>query len=319
MPNLTLLDIAKLNGNDKVIGLIEENLSAAPELEIFPIRQVKGTSFTTLKRTAYPTTGFRAANAGFTASKSAFTKQLTPLHIFGGMINVDAAVAKAHEDGPGVVEMYEASGIVRSAFITLGKQIWYGTANDATGFPGLKTFTPFGGTMTVNATGTTANTASSVYAVKFGPQDAQIVLNEGARFELSTFKDQQVPDPNDATKVLKARVADLTTWVGFSVLNTNCCARICNLTADSGKGLTDALLSMLFETFPVGFTPDAIFATKRSRGQLQRSRPASIYSQAGVAPGKGGGNATISATPTEFEGVPIIATDCILNTDAIET
>ena len=38
---LTLADIAKMNGSDRAVGLIEENLNAAPELEVLPSRQIE--------------------------------------------------------------------------------------------------------------------------------------------------------------------------------------------------------------------------------------------------------------------------------------
>ena len=324
MPNLTLLDVAKANGNDKVVGLIEENLTSAPELKLFPVRTVPGTSFTTLKRTAYPTTGFRAANAGFTASKSTYAKQLCELFIFGGAINIDKAVAKAHESGEAAFEMMESSGVMRSALIQLGKQIWYGVANEALGFPGIKSLVPHTGvadgtSIVVDATGTTAVTSSSFYAVKFGNQDAHVVVGNNGSFELPPFVEQQITDPNDSTKAFKALVSSLESWTGLHVGNVNCIGRIENLTADAGKGLTDSLISQLVEKFPVGYQPDAFFCSRRSRGQLQRSRSVTIFSQAGVSPGKSGGNPLVAPTPTDWEGIPIHVTDSILNTDALNS
>jgi hypothetical protein len=55
---------------------------------------------------------------------------------------------------------------------------------------------------------------------------------------------------------------------------------------------------------PAGIKPDVYFMSKRSRAQLRTSRstPENVY----------------PAMPTELNGVPIIVTDSILNTDAIE-
>ena len=322
MPYLTLLDVAKANGNDKVVGLIEENLSAAPELQFFPVRTKAGTSFTTLKRTGFPTTGFRAANGGFVPSKSTYAKQLCEMFIFGGAINIDLAVAKAHEDGPAAFEMYEASGIMRSGLITLGKQIWYGTANDALGFQGIKTLLPHTAadgfsTNVVDAAGTTAATASSLYAVKFGTQDTHVVMGNGGSFELPPFVDQQIVDPNDSTKVIPARVSSLAAWTGLHVGNLNCVGRIYNLTGDSGKGLTDSLIAQLMAKFPVGFVPDAFFCSRRSRRQLQLSRTVVINSSGNRRDVTNVEN--VPATPTEAFGIPLYATDSILDTDAINS
>lgn len=316
MATATLLDIAKLNGNDKLVGLIEENLTSAPELTRFPMRTIKGTTYTTSVRTSFPSVGFRGANAGHTAGKSTWDKRQVQCFIFGGVIQVDKAVANAHEDGAAAFEMMEANGVTKNAMIKLGSQIWYGVTSDASGFPGIKSLLAKGGAMVVDATGSAALTASSVYAVKFGIQDVTLVAGQNGTMMLSDFMDQQVADPNDATKIIPSRVADLTAWTGLQVGNSNCVGRICNLTAENGKGLTDALLADLMSKFPVGYVPDAIFMSRRSRKQLQAAR--TVVLNGGASGKPNGGAATVAPTPTEYEGVPIIATDSILDTDAIE-
>lgn len=320
MAKLNLLDVAKLNGNDKIVGLIEENLTYAPELTIFPARTIAGTSFYTVKRTGFPTVGFRAANAGVTPSKSSFARQLTECFILSGAVELDKAVAAAHEDGESALEMIEASGVMKAALIELGSQIWYGTSNEALGFPGIKALTPKtaaagASTIVVDATGSTALTASSVYAVKFGNQDVQVVTGRNTTFDLSPFRDQQLTDPNDATKRFAGRVADLTAWVGLSIQNVNCVGRILNLTAQTGKGLTDLLLADLINAFPVGYKPDALFMSRRSRTQLQKSRTVVLQGTGNTRPNQ----PAIAPTPTEYEGIPIYATDSILDTDAIDS
>lgn len=316
--SLTMLDIAKLNGTDKTVGLIEENLRYAPELERFPMRTIRGTSYKTGIRTGLPTTGFRAANEGQTPSKSTFAQRLIEAYIFGGQIEVDKAVADAHEDGAEVLQALEAVGVMKSAMQNLGKQIWYGTTQDAKGFPGVKAATTFGGTtaagdaLTINATGTTALTASSVYAVKFGEQDAQLIGGNNKAWQLDDFTIQQITAGNGGK--LTAYVAGLTGWIGLQIGNENCVRRICNLTAETGKGLTDLLLADLFATFPVGFRPDAVFASRRSVSQLQKSRTVVLQGQGTLRPDQ----PTLAPRPTSYDGVPIIESDSILNTDAIE-
>jgi hypothetical protein len=312
MPNLTLLEVAKLNGTDKVVGLIEENLTYAPELKVFPARTIRGTSFYTVKRTGFPSVSFRSANEGVTPGKSTFAKQLVECFILASAVQVDKAVGEASEDGLAALEMIEANGVMRQALITLGTQIWYGTTADAKGFPGIKSLVAKGSAISVDAAGTTAATASSVYAVKFGNQDVQIVLGNNASFDLSPFRDQQLLDSNG--KAYAGRVADLTAWTGLAVNNVNCVGRILNLTEDNGKGLTDTLLANLLAKFPVGYTPDAIFMSRRSRRQLQVSRTVVLQGQGASRPNQ----PTVSPTPTDYEGIPIIATDSILNTDTIE-
>jgi hypothetical protein len=313
-----MLDIAKLTGNDGVTGLIEENIRYSPEVEKFPFRTIRGTSYKTGIRTGLPTTGFRNANEGQTPSKSTFRQALIEAFIFGGQIEVDKAVALAHEDGPAALQAIEASGVMQSAMREIGEQIWYGTTNDAKGFPGLKAATPKSGTtangdaLAIDATGASATTASSVYAVKFGQKDIQLIGGNNKAWELDEFTTQQIVAANGGK--LTAYVAGLTAWIGMQIGNENCVRRILNLTAENGKGLTDALLAQLLATFPIGYFPDALFMSRRSRSQLQTSR--TIVLQATGTQRTNQPN--IAPIPTEYDGIPIIATDAILNTDAIE-
>jgi hypothetical protein len=318
MANTTLLDIQKLNGNDQSVGLIEENLRFAPEIEVLPFRTIRGTSYKTGVRTGFPTTSFRAANDGFTPSKSTFVDRLIECYIFGGSIQADKAVADAYEDGAAAWQMIEADGVAKSAMLQLGKQVFYGVTEDSLGFPGLKAATPFGDSteqgdaLTVDAGGTTGSTASSVYAVSFGVQNVTLVGGMSSAFELGDFRIQNVLKNS---KEMEAYVANMTSWIGMQVGNENAVRRIANLTDDSGKGLTDAKLADLMATFPVGYMPDAIFMSRRSRTQLQQSRTVTLQGQGRNRPNQ----PTIAPLPTEYDGVQIITTDSILNTDAIES
>jgi hypothetical protein len=314
MPNLTLLDVAKLNGNDVTVGLIEENLSYAPELSIFPVIQKKGTSYYTVKRTGVPTVGFRDANGGIATSKSTFKKELHECYIFGGAVNVDKAVASAYDGGMAELEMIEAGGVAKSSFLALGSQIWYGVSKDAKGFPGIKSLVAKGDALGYDATGSTATTASSIYGVKFGPQDAALIFGNGTTLDLPAFMDQQLFDASG--NAYPGRVSNLSAWVGLQIGNANCVGRIANVTADSGKGCTDALLSAWLEKFPVGNRPDAIFMSRRSAGQLQRSRSVTIMN--GAAGKVSGAVENVAPWPTSAFDIPIVVTDSIGNTDAIE-
>jgi hypothetical protein len=313
----TLLDVAKLNGNDAVVGLIEASLKFSPEAQIFPFRTIRGTSYKTVQRTGLPTVSFRSANEGVTPSKSEFSDKTVECFILDSQIEVDKAIADAYEDGAAAFQAIEATGVMQAAMRKLGSQVWYGTVNDAKGFPGLKAFTAKGATtlngdaMTVDATGDTATTASSVYLVSFGNQNLQMVGGQNSTFQLEDFRIQTI---TKSAKNLTAYVAGLTAWVGMQIGHENVVRRILNLTAQSGKGLTDLLLADAMATFPVGYQPDAIFMSRRSRAQLQKARTVTLFGQGTTRANQ----PLIAPVPTEYEGIPIIVTDSILNTDAIE-
>lgn len=325
----TLLDIAKLNGNDAVIGLIEENLTYAPELSVVPSRQIRGTSYRTVSRDTYPGVGFRAANAGVTYTKSTFLNRLFETFVFSGNIRADVAVMSAYEDGPEAYKAIEASGVMKQAMIEIGQQFFYGVSTDAKGFPGLEAFhTAFSteltarsvDTIVVDAGGTTAGTGSSVYGVKFGEQGVQFVLGNGSGLTLSDWFRQMVNDGTAGQDYL-AECASLNAWIGLQAANPYCVGRIKDCTADAGKGLTDALGQELLSKYPVGYTPDVWFMTRRSRYQLQKSR--AVYQSSGVpqrtnAAGVGSaGTEIVAPVPTEMAGIPIIVTDSLTNTETL--
>jgi len=319
MSKATLLDIAKLNGNDTVVGLIEEVIQSAPEAQLVPFRTIRGTTYSTVMRTGLPSVGFRDANDGFAPTKSTFKNKLVECYIFGGRIEVDKAVADAHEDGAEAFQALEASGIMEAALQRFGKQFYYGTVVDGKGFPGLKSVTPKDGVtansdpLTVDATGSTATTASSVYAVTLGERDVIGVSGREGAFEMPDFRIGDITGVN--SEKITGYISEICAWLGLQMVNENSVRRIINVTADSGKGLTDILLAKLLATFPVGKTPSAIMLSRRSRSQLQASRTV-------VLQGSGRGRPdqpTLAPLPTEYDGIPLVVTDSIADNDAINS
>lgn len=305
MPQANLLDIAKLNGSDAVVGLIEENLTYAPELAVFPSRIIRGTSYKTAIRTSYPTVGFRAANEGVEGGKSEYITKLVECFILSANITVDKAVARAYEDGEDAWKAIEASGVMKQALIELGSQIFYGVSVDAKGFPGLQSIVD--SALTLDAGGTTAGTGSSVYGVKFGPQAVQLVFGSNSVMEMSDWKEQTISN-------VASFVSDLTSWVGLQAVNKNSILRLKDATEDSGKGVTDARLAELLSKAPVGMRPDYWFMNRRSAFQLQSSRSSTVNAT-GVKSGNGA--EVFAPLPTESNGVPIIITDSLTNTETL--
>jgi len=197
----------------------------------------------------------------------------------------------------------EGLGMTVAAGILVAKQIYYGigTGGDAKGFPGMVATVDSG--MVVDATGTTADTCSRVWAVKFGPQNAQLVVGMNGQLELSDLRIETIYDASD--NPLDGYVQTLLARIGLQIASKYSIGCIKKLTEDSGKGLTDSLLSQLYQKFPVGHKPDVFLMSRRSQGQLQRSRTATNAT---------GAEADI---PVSWQGVPIIPTDSILDTESL--
>jgi hypothetical protein len=308
--------VALAKGHDRAVGLIEESVLTVPELGIFPFRTITGTSFDTLVRTSLPTASFTAANAGVAASKSTFDRRRVECFLAQSRIEMAKHVVDSAEEGAAWWQAVEASGAAISAMRKVASQIYYGTATDSKGFPGLKEATPVAGTggVVTNATGTTGSTASSAYFVSFGTQGVTLVGGRDSTMNLSPFIEETITDA--AGLSMPGYTAHLSAWVGLQLVNTLSVSRIYNLTADSGKGLTDALIATHLSKLKDGYRPSVILVSKRSLLQLQAARTPVIHSGPGDA-APSGRLGLFAPTPTHYEGIPIIATDSILDTDAI--
>lgn len=309
---LTALDLAKMNGSDMVVGMIEENLNAAPEAEVLPARTVKGTSFKSLVRTAYPTTEFRKLNEGVEPTKSTYVNKTFELFYYDGQMEVDNAVAIADEQGPDHALSIEADGHGRAALLKLGSQVWYGTGTggDADGFPGAVQITD--SSLVVDAGGTTDSVASSVYAIVASPKFMELLFGNNTVLTAGEWRKQTI---TRSSKEMTAWKNSVEGYIGAAFYSKYAVGRIKKLTTDSGKGLTDSLLADLFAAFPIGVKPTHLFMSRRSRQQLQKTRTVTL--QGNSAGNPKGNQGLIAPVPTEYDGVPIIATDSILNTELL--
>jgi hypothetical protein len=299
---ITLVDA--MQHNLVLGGVVDEVNVQVPEIAQFPITRVqRGLKFTSMFLKELPTTGFRKLGDGIAASKGRYEEREFKLFLFAGRVEVEIAAGQADDEGLEGLKARHIKGVTLSALKEVGSQVFYGVANEADGFPGLKAFTPFGGAYTLNATGSTSSTASSVYGVKFGEDYASMLFGATEDpFKLGEFRKESLTGNNG--EKLPGEVADLEGWLGLAIKHAASVVRICNLTAQTGKGLTDELAGTAEDLLPAGIKPDVYFMSKRSRAQLRTSRstPENVY----------------PAMPTELNGVPIIVTDSIFNTDAIE-
>ena len=318
MAKLTLLDVAKSQGNDRAVGLIEESLPYVPEVAVFPTRPISGTTYKTLIRTGRPSVSFRNANEGVTPSKSSWRNELVQCYILSAAIELDLAVGAAYEGGLSAYEADESMAVAKQAMVEVANQIWYGTTTDAKGFPGVKAATAFGGATTVNSGGSNSTVQSSIYAVRFGVQDVTLVNGNNTTLQLSDFANQQLYDAS--SNAYPGRVASLMAWMGLQIGNVNCVGRICNVgeMGETNDMADDAVIAELLALFPVGYTPSAFFMSRRSQRQLQISRTVTINSGPGSAKVAGSVEA-MAPLPDSAFGIPIYVSDSILNTDAVES
>jgi len=302
MPDyLTLVDIAARTGSDAMIGLIEDVTQHAPEFQTLPVIPKAGTTYKATIRTALPTAAFRDVNEGVTTSKSTYVQKTHSMHFIDVQMELDQAIVKGDGGEVGDLQTNEASGAMRSAFNHIGSQIYYGTSNDAKGFPGLAGNIDSG--LLLDATGSTAK--SSVYFVWEDPQGVHLPIGNDGDLALGEWSLQRI---TRSSKSLMAWVNNFAGYIGLNMGSKNAAGRIYGLDDGSNK-LTDALGHQLLSQFPVGVRPTRCFMNRRSMRQLQASRSAISNIQSD------GGGAPFSPPPTHLAGVPIVVTDSITNSE----
>lgn len=322
----TLLDIAKANAADDVVGLIDETAKAHPELTLVNARTIKGINYKTLVRTTLPTVGFRDANEGYPASVGVYENRLVETFIFNPRWECDKAVADRYEDGAEAYIALEASAIMEAAMQHLCEQFYYGlttvcgtprhaSAGDAKGFPGLHDAVGLvaADNLLVDA-GETGNedVATSVWMVKSGPKDVTWVWGNGGALEVDDAREERVLDSAETPAPYTAYVQEMLAYPGLQIGNRYCVGRIGEIGAGAGTpdtpgtALTDTLLAQLYAKFPTSSKPDMILMNRRSQAQLRNTRVATSVTGTPVP------------FPTEWEGIPIHVTDAILNDEIVD-
>lgn len=297
-------------------------LKATPLLDLLSMEESSnGTTHKYTKETGAPVVGFRAVNAGRDHDKSTDTNVSVTLKYLDFSWKVDVAQATASRKGEQWEIAREGLRHLQAALIKHEAQVINGVigasdsaaaSGDAAGFTGIRdagTVNAVADSLVINATGTTADTASSVYGVRLAANGVTgIYKGDGPAISLGdTTIIQNTVDPGTDNKTFPAYYTPGGLWLAMQVGGAYDLGRIANLTEDSGKGLTDDLIAQLLSAYPVGKMPTHLAMTRRSRRQLQQSRTAT--NATGVP----------APFPVESHGVPIVVTDNISDTEELLT
>ena len=315
----TLAELILFNSNDVNPAEITNILNGAPVLSaLHAMPSSNGTVHKYNVETGAPVVGFRALNDGADYTAGSSTQTSVTLKYLDAKVIEDRAECLAFKDGEEAWMDRRTMRNLRQALYTFERQVWYGTGSlgSSGGFSGLAQDTNYDATtdgQVVNAGGTAAATASSVWLISSTPDDRGMALvgagdpqisgGNNINFTISPTFQSVVLGAN--SKSMVANVRDAGAHLGIQVGSKYSIVRIANLTADSGKGLTDALLEDAMALFPSGFQPTVIAMSRRSRKQLRKSR--TTYSPTGSP----------APNPVDFDGVPIYATDSISDVEAL--
>lgn len=306
---IALADLVTINDQNLADIEVTDLLDDAPFMKALAAETASnGTSHKYTKETGAPVVGFRAPNAGREYDSSDDTLVTIDLKILDASFQIDKALADAYtKGGPEALVAREARRALKAAFFGAEKQFINGTVGGAAaGFTGLAdALAALANTKVVNAAGTTAATASSIWMVRTRGDGTALTAIMGQGGNITIDETTVIKAVDGTGKYYPAYFTPIEGWLGLQLGSVHDVVRIANLTEDSGKGATDALIYKGLELFPAARQPNLIVMNRRSLRQLQASRTAT---NATGAP---------APRPTEVEGIPIVVTDAILSTETL--
>ena len=309
---LTLLDITKRNNADAAVGLIEEVNTVAPELMELKGRPINGTTYTAKKRSALPTKpAFRNANEGSDVVSSTYDSSLSQCYFIDAPLVVDEAVVQAGQgegNSQSQILADESTGVLAQKLISVGDQFYRGTNADAKGFPGMLSLYD-SANCEVDATG--SGSTSSAYLIWNDLQGVHWIFGNNSGLNINQWSRQLVTDASG--KKYFAWVNNVSGYVGLGFGHTRSIVRIKKIKNNSGNYLTDALVAEALTKMPIFIrrSPNLrLLMNSTAELTLRKSRSTVVGSKTDSA------ILQFASTATESNGVPIILTDSLPQTEA---
>jgi hypothetical protein len=306
---LTLLDVMKNGLGDQNV-VIDETMVATPEVTgIHPLtkqqipkvadaRTIAGVTYETSAIVELPTVAARNMNEGTAPQKSRSEKRTASCCALTPRWGIDK-IAETIDNSAAKLLAKEARAFMAAYLQWLGKIFYYGTTHDAKGSPGL--LQSISSDYTVDATGS-GGTTSSVWAVKWGEDAVQWLSGNNGQ---NVISDPRIGDFTGTNgEQVTGIIQELVSRPGLFVGSKKYVGRIKNLGTASGKTLTGDMLGELVNTkMGLSYRPDVIFLTPRSLEQYRHNLQAITSSTMRIQ------------TPTEFEGIPLVPTESLTNTE----
>ena len=292
-------NLADLNATDL--------LDDAPLLKVLYTQAASnGTLHKYLKQTVASAAAFRAALDGVTNAASQDELVTATLQILDGSFHADVALADAYKGGRDAYLQKEMFRKMKQVFCTVEKQVIYGVGNDAAGFIGLHdgVLTAVSNAMVIEAAtaGSSVGGQTSVYFIRHGADDVSLVLgNDGKIVVEDEPTIQRVA--GSATGTFPALYVPVTGYIGLQLGSIYSSARIANVET----ALDDDDIAAGLALFPASRQPNVIVMNRKSAALLRKSRTAT--------------NATGAPAPFPMEAfnIPVIVTDSVKSTEAVES
>jgi len=304
----TLAGLVQLNDKNNADLNVSDLLQDAPLIAVMTaVPASNGTNHSYTKETAAEGVGFRALNAGVTNTNSSDEEVTAVLKVLDASFDADTALARKARGGAEAYLEKRTMRKLKAAFSTMEKQIIYGTGSAAGGFAGLFDNAALNGladdmVIEPGIPGTTADEQTSVLFIRSGEDDSAFVAgNDGEITVDDPTIGPRVVNPGTDNKVYGAYFVNVIGWGGIQYGSAFSVARICNVeTSLTGDDMAAALA-----LFPSNRQPN-IIAMNRQALELWRKSRTAVNTDGTEAP-----------RPKMFEGIQVISTDSLVNTEAI--
>lgn len=303
----TLAGLVQLNNRNLADLNVSDLLDDAPVLKtLFAQTASQNTVHYYLKQSTASSASFRDAVNGATKTASADTLVTVTLKIIDASFDTDVALADAFKGGRDAWLQLELVRSLKQTMFEIESQMWYGVSNDASGFIGFLDgkHTAIGDsymTIAADTAGSTATSQTSVWLMRDGRDDVSLVIGNNGNIVVED--EPTVIQKAGATGYYPALYVPVTGYVGLQLGGTYSSARICNIET----ALTDEDIAEALSMAPAARPFNKIAMNRKALRLLRDSRTA--YSPTGAP----------APYPTEAFGVPIVVTDSILSTEAVET
>lgn len=306
--NKTLAELVVLNDANLADIDVNDLLIDAPFLRaLAAVPASNGTDHKWVKQTGLPTATFRSMNAGRNMTKSSETLMTINLKMMDATVTLDQGWAQGYKGGVEAAIAREATRSLQDAFFKTEQQLLIGTVGaSASGFSGLAdTLTALATTGVVNGVGAGAgtNNRTSIYLVRSSENDIATVVGNDGLISIGEIGSTMIDSGSQS--LYPAYFAPIIAWMGMQYGSIYSAARICNISmSGTTSAVNDALIYSGIAKFPSGRQPTHIVMNRDVLEKLRASRTAT--------------NATgmPAPRPTEVEGIPIVVTDAITNTEA---
>ena len=308
----TLAGLVQFNDKNLAELNVSDLLDAAPLLQVLHAQVASnGTQHKYLKQTTASSAAFRAALDGATKTASADTLVTVTLKILDGSFDTDVALADAYKGGRDAWLQLELMRTMKQVFAVAEKQVFYGTGNDANGFAGLvdnAQLDALADAMVVNAGGSNASTQTSCFILRHGQDDVSFILGNDGNIVVED-EPTIIQKAGSGSGVFPALYVPVTGYCGMQIGSAYSAARIANIECNdltSTTAFDDDDIASALSLFPASKMPNVIVMNRNALRLLRQSR--SAYSPTGMPP----------PFPTEAFGIPIVVTDQIVSTEAVE-